>query len=451
MTNHEKLLVSSEEKQESDITLPNVAHSTGSLLQSLTQALGVPRNVLATDDEISHLWSDLPRLLQRIPSDLVDEHLAKMCVAIAVGLFDSAINYVWNAAIVELRGKMRRFGLNVIPQITDDDEFDENKLLDLQDSELLRFCLNLNLISVNAYFMLEQCRDIRNNFSSAHPPKGQLDEYELLSFLNRVSKYALQTEQNLQAVDIQDLIASVELGLFSDDQLKVWCERIEGTYEAQRETVFGMLHGMYCDPDKSEHTRVNALRICLDLHARLFTPKVRSLILDRHQDYRARGASDRHKQSQVFFEELGLVSILSDSERHVIITGACRKLMDVHSSRDNFYNEPPFAERLLELTSRQGVPKTAQSDFVECVVTCSVGNQYGTSRKADEFYVKLVQGFSPREIGLMLELPGKRNLVVADRIRTYARCREEFRVLVDILASSSVPSSHRRLYERWKT
>ena len=53
-----------------------------------------------------------------------------MCVAVATGLFDSAINYAWNAAVIELRGKVRQFGLTVIPQVTGR-PFNEAALVDL--------------------------------------------------------------------------------------------------------------------------------------------------------------------------------------------------------------------------------------------------------------------------------------------------------------------------------
>ena len=97
------------------VTLPKVSPLTGAMLSELTAALGVDRAVVALDDQIEEAWRRLPRLLRRIPPELRDEKIVKACIAIASGLFDSAINYVWNAAIIELRQKIRRFGLHVIP------------------------------------------------------------------------------------------------------------------------------------------------------------------------------------------------------------------------------------------------------------------------------------------------------------------------------------------------
>jgi hypothetical protein len=81
------------------VILPAVTDVTGAILTALTNALGVPRDVLAADDQIDHAWTNLPRLLSRIPDELRSDTIARMCVAVATGLFDSAVNYAWNAAI----------------------------------------------------------------------------------------------------------------------------------------------------------------------------------------------------------------------------------------------------------------------------------------------------------------------------------------------------------------
>jgi hypothetical protein len=78
------------------------------MLTEVTKALGVERSILPNDEQIGHVWSNLPRLLNRIPPQHRNETVVRMCVAVAAGLFDSAINYAWNAAVVELREKVRR-------------------------------------------------------------------------------------------------------------------------------------------------------------------------------------------------------------------------------------------------------------------------------------------------------------------------------------------------------
>jgi hypothetical protein len=379
------------------------------MLAALCDALGATRNVLAADDQIEHVWTNLPRLLARIPPQHRNETLVRMCVAVAAGLFDSAINYAWNAGIVELREKVRRFGLAVVPQVVGK-PFDEAALLDLTDADLLELCLKLNLISEEGYFLLDQCRDIRNNFSAAHPVVGSLDEHEFIAFLNRCAKHALTNERNPVGVDIPAFIDAVKAGRFSRDQLETWRTRVSDTFEAQREALIGMLHGIYCDPASGEEARVNALSIC-DYFKASLTPKVRSDLVDRYQEYKAKGDEARSKASQLFFEKLGLIGFLGNAEIHAIITNASANLLSVHNSFNNFHNEPPFAERLALLTSQNRVPETAQYEFVSTVVTCAIGNGYGVSHAAVPFYERMIRSFSPNEVNIMLRLPRSKTAV----------------------------------------
>jgi hypothetical protein len=92
---------------ESDIMLPALPEQMLPALASLTTALGIPRGVLAPDEEIAYAWNDLPRELRAIPPALRGELIARMCVAVSVGLFDGAINYIWNATVLHMRQRIR--------------------------------------------------------------------------------------------------------------------------------------------------------------------------------------------------------------------------------------------------------------------------------------------------------------------------------------------------------
>ncbi|MEG2437738.1 MAG: hypothetical protein RSB17_06195, partial [Cetobacterium sp.] len=81
------------------VTLPIINTEQTNFLQQITSILGAPRNILASDEEIHYAWQNLPRELKMVPIELRDELLVRMCVAVSTGLFDGAINYIWNASI----------------------------------------------------------------------------------------------------------------------------------------------------------------------------------------------------------------------------------------------------------------------------------------------------------------------------------------------------------------
>ena len=182
-------------------------------INELIKYLKIPREVLASDEEITYAWQDLPRELKNIPVDLRGELIARMCVAVSAGLFDGAMNYIWNAAIIKLRDKLKNFGLPIIANILEKD-FEEKNLLELQDSKLLELCLKINIIDEDGFFFLDQCRNIRNNFSAAHPTIGNVNDREFIVFLNRCVKYALADSSSPKGVNINEFINAIKYTLY---------------------------------------------------------------------------------------------------------------------------------------------------------------------------------------------------------------------------------------------
>jgi hypothetical protein len=164
-----------------------------------------------------------------------------------------------------------------------------------------------------------------------------------------------------------------------------------------------MVHGIYCDPNTSEPSRLNALEIGNALKGN-FTSSLRSDLVNKHSEYAAKGDEPRHTASLQFFEKLGLLTLLNESEQHAVFYRAVERLWNVHNAMNNFYNEPPFAERLLELSRQGAVPETAQEQFVQVVACCNIGNGYGVCHAAAPSYEQIIHSFSPREIATMIRL-----------------------------------------------
>ncbi len=427
------------------VSLPALNKDAINHLDELTSALKIPREVLAAEEEIEQAWQSLPTVLQRMAPDKRDAQIARMCVAVANGLFDGAVNYVWNAAIAALRQKILSFGLNVVAQIKGQ-PFDEKILNGLKDVELLQLCLEINLLSSEGHLFLDQCRDIRNSFSAAHPPIGEVDAIELINFVNRCAKHALGHDTNPLGVDVQSLLEAVDAGKLDDTQLEAFSGALKQTHDAQRASLFVMFHGIYCDPDKPQHARINALNLALAIVNNL-SDEAKSNSINQHAGYVGKGDGKRIPASRDFFSRMGLLSLLGDSERHAVITKACERLYGVHTSMDNFYNEPPFAERLWELSRQASIPETAQRKFVFSVLLCAIGNGFGVSWAAMPFYHKMIGAFSPQEIGFVFDLIEK-DAKIKSRL-SKELCKQQMKEALGYIAKQSVPSKYTPVYDKW--
>lgn len=430
--------------QDAEPSLPVLPKVFLPAIADLVKCLGIPRDVLASDEEIEYAWRDLPRELRSLPPSVEKGNMARMCVAISTGLFDSAVNYIWNAAVLQLREKVRIFGLPVVAQIRRSD-FEEKQLLELQDSELLDLAHQLNILGDDGFFFLDQCRNIRNSFSAAHPTLGPINDRELITFLNRCTKYALADASSPRGVNIGDFISALKGARFSGYQLRIWVERLQATHAAQRQLLIVTAYGIYCDPSSPEPARLNAIDLCSVLKAG-FTADTRSDLINSHTDYVAKGDEGRRIASSQFLEKLGLLNILDESERHNIIAHACEGLWTVHSGFNNFYNEPPFAQRLLELSRSYEIPETAQQQFVRTVIGCYMGDGYGASWSAEPAYASMIQEFSPREISLAVQLAGEDD-IIARKIKENPSCRSRYIQALGLIDTASLPVGAKADYE----
>ncbi len=407
-------------------------------IEQLVSSLGIPRDVLASAEEIQYAWLNLPRELRDIPDNLRGELIARTCVAVSAGLFDGAMNYIWNAAILHLRDKIRMFGLPVVAQILQRD-FEEKHLLELQDSRLLELCLKLNIVDEDGFFFLDQCRDVRNNFSAAHPTLGRVNDREFTTFLNRCVRYALADSSSPQGVDIGAFISAVKGPRFNESQCVIWVQRLTSTHDAQRQMLASMVHGIYCDPNTPEQARLNSIDICTGLIPS-FNASIRSELINNHNEYVAQGYQDKHAASRQFFEKLRLLGLLNESEQHHIFSRAISRLWDAHNGMNNFYNEPAFAERLLELTNQEAVPETAQEHYVQTVGCCRIGNGHGVSNAAVKYYDQMIINFSPREIMSLIQSAEHAGNPFGRRVQAGGSFRTNFKTLLGLIDPASIPN-----------
>ncbi|MCI5072234.1 hypothetical protein MRY82_04740 [bacterium] len=431
--------------EQSKLSLPTKIENN--FLQSITTALKLQREVLASEIEIEEAWRQLPRYLSKVPDNYKNAMLAKMCVAIKTGLFDSALNYIWNLGITALRSKVDTFGFTAVSGLLEKD-IDEKKLLEWKDHDLLDLCLKINLINEDAFFFLNNCRELRNQYSIAHPNEVLIDDAELIAFLNRVIKYAIGGETNPKGIDLRELLELIRANQFSSDQLSQWTERFEGTHEAQRQAIFQTLHAIYCDPKENEVSRGNVQDLSLKCSGNI-SSNVLSGLADRHGEYLAKGDEKRIRASRKFFEELGLTSALSNAEQSTIFSKAVDDLNSIHNGYDNFHNEPPFADRLSELKKQLEVPDHLKDKYVTTVISCFIGNGYGVSRKAEPIYESMISNFTWAEIKIMLQIAEKSDNIVGFRVKEKEMCKSRFKQACVKIDSKRVTNEVKILYDKW--
>lgn len=139
--------------------------------------------------------------------------------------------------------------------------------------------------------------------------------------------------------------------------------------------------------------------------------------------------------------------LLNESEQHAVFFRATERLWNAHNGINNFYNEPPFAERLYEISQQGAVPETVQEHFVQTISCCYVGNGYGVSWAAAATYEKLIQSFSPREVATMVRLASLNQTVLGRRVASLPSCRQRLKQALQLIDPASVPSGVKAWYD----
>jgi hypothetical protein len=414
------------------------------IVTTITKSLGFPRNVLASQDDIETVWATLKRQINKVKIEYRHEMLARMVVAIRVGLFSSAVNEMWNTTILALRDKITGFGLDEANQFLTI-KLDNKKFKELKDKELLDISVELGLLSEDSYFFLNHCREIRNNYSSAHPANQVLDGDELNYFIHQNVKQVLSNEIRYIGFRSDEFIGTLKKSKLDEEAQSELSDRIVKTNDLQKTAILKALFGIYVDEKTDEFVRQN----CLDVSRRTwtnFSERAKSELTILYSEYLIQD-NTKKQYSKNYFEKVGALEILPKDEQVSIVGKLIKQLESTHFEINNFYNETAFVERLANI--RHQIPAQIIKEFVYVISLCFIGNQYGTSRSAESYYKQIISNFSVREIDKLFELVGEDNYL-NNRLKSFSRCKTKFKSLLNLLNEESIPSKWKAKFEKWR-
>ncbi len=133
-------------------------------LKSYLDYLSLPtNNVLVEIKERKKVIDNMPGVVEDLTGAQKERafYISKFIASCSAGLFDAALNYLWNETIVNLRQKIIRFDLDYFydSTIRDSDRRlkfkNEDNLKDLDDWELISGCLKTGIITEIGYTHLD--------------------------------------------------------------------------------------------------------------------------------------------------------------------------------------------------------------------------------------------------------------------------------------------------------
>ena len=375
--------------------------------------VGLPTdNLFVSVQERGALMSNLPTLLTRLPDNTRgrSQYISKMVAAAAVGLFDAALNYMWNELISELRSRVANFDLNYFFDIVagDNSNFrkqlkDEQDLSNIDDARLLRASLQIGLLNDVGFKRLDHIRFMRNHASAAHPNQSKLSGLELATFLSNCIDEVINKRPDEVAVDTGKLLRNIKKTTLDKAGIEGAAVFFEGLPSERADTLGNGLFGLYTAPGRTTVVADNVRLLWVNLWPYI-SESARYEYGLRHARASAIADTDVADAARELLDLVdGGNAYLTQDMRSLYMSDALNALRAAHHGMDNFYNEAAPASMLLNLVGPDGnVPDNVRDNYVKTVMECFLGNGYGVATAAEPSYQQMIQKFSPQDAGIAL-------------------------------------------------
>lgn len=350
---------------------------------SFLQSLELPSEGILVDlDERYRVIQMFPHVVTLINPQVraVSPYLSKFIAACGAGLFDAALNFLWDETVLHLRNKVVNFDLNYFYDTVETDPTKRSKLkteadlVEVSEWELIKGCKDIGILSDIGYKHLDYIRDMRNWASAAHPNQNQLSGLMLVSWLETCIKEVIAKEPNNSAVQVKLLLNNIRTQVLSYTDAQHIQHQLELLPLDTIKTLLRSLFGMYSDTKLTSQIRENI---------KLIIKKVWDISPDqekyecgfRYNRFLANAEVDKKNLAHDFLTLVKGLPFLPESVLAVEIKEKVELLYQTHTSFNNFYNEPTPAKILAEYVPNTGaIPNSIRKQYIKTVVMAKIGN-----------------------------------------------------------------------------
>lgn len=373
-----------------------------------------------------------------VPKRLTSVYISKFIAAIASGLFDAALNYLWDETVQELRRRVAQYDLSYFFDNAVKNPEKRRKLsstedlLKIDDSELIVGAREIDLISEIGYKHLDYVRYMRNWISAAHPNQGEITGLQIISWLETCIKEVISLPLSSSAVQIKKLLANIRDNSISEDEAKeIGSFLLDLSQEQINNLVFGFF-GIYTRADSLTEARNNIHKL-LPLIWEGVDEDTRTSLGLRYSRLVANNEQTEKNLARQFLDLVDGAQYITDDLRAVEIESAIENLLTAHRGSDNFYNEPAFARQLKRLVGEKEVPSKIRIKYVLAIVEVAITNGNGVAWDAEPIYLELVDKFNQKET--LIAIISFRNLKISSRLQ-FTLCQRKYLELIQRLRTN---------------
>ncbi len=366
---------------------------------------GLPsKNIFVPVNERAVVFNNAPALLAKIDNETKMKaiYLSKFLAATAVGLFDAALNYVWDETILHLRKRVESYDLEYFYNIAaSGDKRRELKTIDdivkLTDDELLRGAFKIDLISEMGYRNMDLVRYVRNKASAAHPNHISITGLKLVAMAEDCFREVISTPLPPAAIIVQQLLEKIKEDSMDSTDARDVSAYFPGMGANKTQRLTEGLFGIFCNKETTENVRQN-IRFVAPLLWGYVNEDVRSNLGVKHAYFSANHHGVEKRYAKEFLDVVGGAQYLSDEHRAAEVSSIVKELNNAHTEFNNFYNEVLPAKRLERaIGNPPHIPRGVNSEYIQTLINVFLTNGSGVVWSAEPIYKNLILNLTPRD------------------------------------------------------
>ncbi|MFC1874284.1 hypothetical protein ACFLYX_03175 [Chloroflexota bacterium] len=433
----------SEENNSRELSIPQQRETDIQQFESRLLAelsfYGLPtENIFVSIPERINVYRNLESVINRINLEhrANSVYISKYIAAVSSGLFDAALNYLWDETILELRRRVAQYDLsyffdNAIGSADRRKNLtDESDLIKITDSELIYGAKEIGLISDVGFKHLDYVRYMRNWVSAAHPNQNEITGLQLISWLETCIKEVISLPLSNIAVQVKQLLHNIKTNaISSEDSREIATFFVNLAQDQINNLAFGFF-GIYTRSETEQQTRQN-IRHLIHLLWERVDESTRQQLGIKYGKFVASNDTESKNLAREFLQQVSAESYIPDGLRAVEIKNAIENLLNAHREVNNFYNEPPLARELSRLIGSSGsVPKQVDPDYVYGLVEVFLTNGNGVAWNAESVYKSLLSKFDQSQA--LRAIASFNRSDIASRLQ-FRLCQDKFYGLLDIM------------------
>lgn len=430
------------DSQDSHDLVPMATNAVGNFSAAFTRyldGLGLPsEGVLADESERSKALTMAPDLVELLDSEHRAKamYVSKFIAACGAGLFDAALNFIWDEVVVRLRSRVAQFDLEyfydtAVPNADLRKHFkSDGDLPNLADSDLILGALKCGILSDISYRHLDYIRDMRNWASAAHPNSSQLTGLQLLSWFETCVKEVILKEPEGPVLVVGRLLSNLRSQSIKATDVPAIAASVRRLPDRLLSALLRSLFGLYCDPRLDVRIRSNLQLVAKDIWGLAPTSAQGEAGL-QYASYSANADIDRKARAHEFLELVDGLTALPEGDLALGISQCLQKLETVHDAMNNFQNEPAAARDLRRFIRQDGsIPTQVNDEYVRVLLRCRIGRRSGVSNAAVDKYDEMIDLFQEPQMKAILRVGS-----VGEIVSTLesSGCARRFRQLLERL------------------